>query len=676
MNRVLLLISLLILFTVTAKVTAQTVASYDTVTIYDIQYVPPESLAVKQDDSPFEKDTVIVEGIIATGPRSLWIGARWSGMLVGEQGGPWNGIQVVQNDTNQTGTLFSALKPGYKVRITCEVREYPFDSDRTFPTHTEVILLDNPPVPVELLGYGYTIPAPTTVTCADLALDTGEKYEDTFVRIENATVINNAAPGFQMLIADVTGQLVVDEWGKGLYDSLRMGTYNWPPNGANINIQGYLRADPNGLGFQIGPITSADVTILTNPPSISDVKRNPIAPTSNDEVTVTARIKDSDGTVANAQLHFKLGSRPWQVGEMTASDSIYSRTLPKMANGIMVQYFIKAFDNFGEWSILPGDTATSKFFYTVRDGGLSIKDLQWTPFRDGNSPYLGYEVTVAGIVTASPDDILGDYVIQSSQESWSGILVDDAANLPQRGDSVRVTGTVRENYNYTQLSAVTAFEILGSGYNIEPLKLTTGQAKDGSSEAESYEGMLLEFNNVIVSDPFPDRTANYGEITIDDGTGGYRVGDDFSIAYRGNLDSVFAKNDRIEKIIGIGNYSFYHYKLDPRNDEDVIGHTTNVKKSNRGPELSFDLKQNYPNPFNPTTTINYTLAKNGLVELTVYNLMGQKIKTLVHEVKNAGQHVVQWDGRNNAGQSVASGLYFYNLKTANFMKTNKMILLR
>lgn len=676
MKKNLLPFSLLILFTLSATVSAQTIAAYDTVTIYEIQYVPPESLAVKQDDSPFEKDTVIVEGIIATGPRSLWIGARWSGMLVDEKGGPWNGLQVVQNDTNQTGTLFSALKPGYKVRLTCEVREYPFDSDRTYPTHTEVILLDNPPVPVELLGYGYKIPPPTLVTCADLAPTIGEPYEDTFVRIENATIISNAQPGFQMLIADATGQLIVDEWGKGLYDSLRTGKYRWPPNGANINIQGYLRADPNGLGFQIGPITSADITILTNPPLISDVKRNPVAPTSNNEVTISARIKDSDGTVANAKLHFKLGGRPWQFSDMTASDSIYSSTIPKIFNGTMVQYFIQAYDNYGEWSILPGDTSSGKFFYTVRDGGLSIKDIQWTPFRNGNSPYLGYEVTVSGIITASPDDILGDYVIQTNQAPWSGILVDDAANLPQRGDSVRVTGTVQENFTYTILSSVTAFESLGGGYKIEPLKLTTGQAADGSPEAESYEGVLLEFNNVVVSDPFPDRTANFGEMTIDDGSGGYRVGDDFSIAYRGNLDSTFAKNDRIEKIIGIGNYSFYHYKLDPRNNEDVIGHTTNVKNSNNHRELSYDLKQNYPNPFNSSTTIYYSLGKRGLVELILYNILGQKIRTLVNEIKIAGQHVVPWDGRNDNGQLVASGLYFYTLKTGSFIKTNKMVLLR
>lgn len=675
MKKTLLPFILLILLMLATTASAQTIAAYDTVSIYDLQFVPAESLAVGQDDSPFLGDTVVVEGILATGPRDLWIGARWSCIIVDEKGGPWNGLQVVQQDTTQAGTNFSALKVGFKVRFTGYVAEFSYVAG---PSHSEIFLIDNPPIPVELLGFGNPVPAPMEVTCADLAPVIGEKYENCLVLIKNATVINNSLPGDQMLITDATGQqIVVDDWGKGIYDSLDTGEYDWPANGTNINIKGFMREDPNGTGYQIGPITSADITILTNPPQISDVKRMPAAPTSNDNVLVSAKIKDLNGTVATARLHYKIGTGPWQLGNMSLTDSLYTRSIPKQADGTMVQYFIRAVDNDGHASMVPGDTSAAKFFYVVRDAGLSIKDVQWTPFPSGNSPYLGYEVTVSGIVTASPDDILGDYVIQSGREPWSGILIDDAANLPQRGDSVRVTGTVQENYSYTQLTSITAFEVLGSGFQIEPLKLTTGQAGDGSPEAESYEGVLLQFDNITVSDPFPDRTANYGEILIDDGSGGYRVGDDFSIAYRGNLDSVFAKNDKIEKIIGIGNYSFYHYKLDPRNNDDVIGHRpASVKEKTNRLELSYDLKQNYPNPFNPATTITYSLGKRGLAELTIYNMLGQRITTLVHEVKSAGRHVVVWDGRNNNGQPVASGLYFYSLKAGDFIKTNKMVLLR
>ena len=88
------------------------------------------------------------------------------------------------------------------------------------------------------------------------------------------------------------------------------------------------------------------------------------------------------------------------------------------------------------------------------------------------------------------------------------------------------------------------------------------------------------------------------------------------------------------------------------------------------------LYQNYPNPFNPTTTIKYQLPENSKVELTVYNLKGQKVKQLVSEQLSAGRHSVVWNGKDNNNKSVSSGIYFYKLKTANFEKTRKMILLK
>ena len=88
------------------------------------------------------------------------------------------------------------------------------------------------------------------------------------------------------------------------------------------------------------------------------------------------------------------------------------------------------------------------------------------------------------------------------------------------------------------------------------------------------------------------------------------------------------------------------------------------------------LYQNYPNPFNPETTISYQLPENSEVELAIYNLKGQKVKTLVNELLPAGQHSVVWDGKDDNGKSVSSGIYFYKLKTGNFEKTKKMILMK
>lgn len=91
---------------------------------------------------------------------------------------------------------------------------------------------------------------------------------------------------------------------------------------------------------------------------------------------------------------------------------------------------------------------------------------------------------------------------------------------------------------------------------------------------------------------------------------------------------------------------------------------------------SIYLDQNYPNPFNPTTTIRFGIVSRSPVELYIFNILGQKVRTLVSTVKEQGNHVVQWDARNDFGRTVASGVYFYRLQVKDFVQTRKMLLLR
>ena len=91
----------------------------------------------------------------------------------------------------------------------------------------------------------------------------------------------------------------------------------------------------------------------------------------------------------------------------------------------------------------------------------------------------------------------------------------------------------------------------------------------------------------------------------------------------------------------------------------------------------FALANNYPNPFNPATTIKYSLPQAADVELTVYNVMGQVVRTLVAEHQSAGRYVVEWDATNDSGHSLSSGMYFYRLAAGGeFLETKKMLLLK
>jgi hypothetical protein len=90
----------------------------------------------------------------------------------------------------------------------------------------------------------------------------------------------------------------------------------------------------------------------------------------------------------------------------------------------------------------------------------------------------------------------------------------------------------------------------------------------------------------------------------------------------------------------------------------------------------FNLAQNYPNPFNPETTIKYALPKNVRVELTIYNILGQKVKTLVNDEQKAGFKSIKWDGTNDFGMKVASSIYIYRLKAGDFVAQHKMVLVK
>jgi hypothetical protein len=92
--------------------------------------------------------------------------------------------------------------------------------------------------------------------------------------------------------------------------------------------------------------------------------------------------------------------------------------------------------------------------------------------------------------------------------------------------------------------------------------------------------------------------------------------------------------------------------------------------------LTFALRQNVPNPFNPTTTIGFTVPERGHVALTIYNVEGKRVATLVDEVMTAGNKRITWNGRNSIGNPVGSGVYFYRLQAGKRSLTKKMVLIR
>ena len=92
--------------------------------------------------------------------------------------------------------------------------------------------------------------------------------------------------------------------------------------------------------------------------------------------------------------------------------------------------------------------------------------------------------------------------------------------------------------------------------------------------------------------------------------------------------------------------------------------------------LVFSLGQNYPNPFNPITQIRYDLPEDVMVNITIYDIMGRTIRTLVKSKQTAGYRSIQWNATNNKGKSVSAGMYFYTIHAGDFRQTKKMVLLK
>jgi len=103
---------------------------------------------------------------------------------------------------------------------------------------------------------------------------------------------------------------------------------------------------------------------------------------------------------------------------------------------------------------------------------------------------------------------------------------------------------------------------------------------------------------------------------------------------------------------------------------------TDIENTQREIPTSYVLYQNYPNPFNPSTTIKFIVPKSSEVEISIFNIQGQLIRTLINQKINAGVHSVIWDGNNGDGNPVGSGLYIYRLITNQLQKSNKMLLIR
>jgi len=157
---------------------------------------------------------------------------------------------------------------------------------------------------------------------------------------------------------------------------------------------------------------------------------------------------------------------------------------------------------------------------------------------------------------------------------------------------------------------------------------------------------------------------------------------DLTLGGRGNRKEHFGL--RVASAGDINGDGWHEILISSHFDSTLIGEVfiftsnpTAVDEPDKGKQVNnFHLSQNYPNPFNPETVIEYVLTENSVVRLSIYNILGQHIKTLIDEYQKTGYKKVTWNGKDKTGRQVSSGVYFYRLKTDTITQVKKMVLLR
>lgn len=587
-------------------------------TIREIQSISGSRLSNCDDLSSFDNLTVVFRGRVpmsgkinfpaatiggtafpAVNGSTTGINANGRELYLMAGNGPFSGIMVRKSTNSSTPTtpfdLLDAVA-GDSLAIVGVVNSFqgmtqvdPIEISR------EVQAASVPNVPANIDGQPVEGIAPVTVTVAELntgsnqvnVLETGEKWEATFVELRDLTVINvtpdpvsinnsSSSTRVRIICEDAQGNTIQ------IYDRFRAarlggwgGRLQVPNVGARYrSVRGMITHSKNApvgvscpdinwtvqdQGYQLHPFYPTHYQLGDSPPIIRNVKIAPIAPKPTESVTVSADIISPDNgiTVSGASLYYSfdtLNYDSWTNISMTRQGNTFSASIPSTGfnEGNLVYFYIKSMDSRAQplYTLFPRVPATlpgvatlgrqKPAFFVVRENGLQLRDVQYTPFADGRSGYADREVTITGVVTADHNSSDGFMAIQQEgANEWAGILVDVAGNSNlnniKRGWKIELVGTVSERQaGASTFTILTNLKLdvppipLSTTAKITPVKLNSTLLGGfyNSKVHEKYEGMLATLfsgednKKIFVVDTNPDFSSNFSE---------YRVGTDPSL---------------------------------------------------------------------------------------------------------------------------------------------------
>jgi hypothetical protein len=352
--------------------------------------------------------------------------------------------------------------------------------------------------------------------------------------------------------------------------------------------------------------------------------------------------------VKGAQAQFLNGP------ESVTYDSLKDRYLiSNVLNGNIVQI-----SNEGDTTYF--DTSLTRTLgITIVDNILYVADINGIATYDLTTDQRGATIIIAGMYELN--DLAADtsgylYVTDVSAGKIFRVKISDYSDTTIISGITKPNGILFDARNNRVLFCQFIPNAPIKEINLEDLSVTTVL----STSFANFDGLAIDGNGYIY-------VSSWGSNSV------YRYDNLFSLpaelvssGHNGPADIFY---NQIDNILAIPNYYSNHVDFIPVSPVEVDESYDQIP-------LTFVLSQNYPNPFNPGTTIRYELPEGSNVNLKVYNLLGIEIRKLVNEFQSAGFKTTYWDGKNNDGNSVSSGVYLYVFKSKSFSQTKKMVLIR
>ncbi|MBK7569408.1 MAG: T9SS type A sorting domain-containing protein [Bacteroidetes bacterium] len=677
-------------------------AQYPLVDIYDLQYRDDASLAVEDDLSNYNGDTVRVQGVVSFNPCDYALsstGSRMGTFLQDEDGGPFTGIHVLIDwpaigwtdlESLNDATLFvDNFQVGNIVECTGIIN--------SFEGYTQLLLL---PIESEIIGFS-TMPTPTAAEISELMMSDGaggqvintlegEKYEGMYVEFTGVYVTDITPSGLRWFwyvqdvdgnkiqIRDMSGHFRNDTYddecniwaGGAAGETNTPDAYTPPALGTNLAyIRGVIVEFTAETEYAIAPLSISDIgPALASPPVITDITRTPVVATSTETVSVSATITDLDGTVAYADLYYSYGIGNTGFTAVSMSDlagDTWQGNIPGPGvDSTYVNFYISATDNDGNTINYP--SPSSPIIYIVYDDGItSIVQIQNSPFSTGVSIWANDSIAsmnIQAIVTSTTQTYdLGTVAIQEGSQAYEGIFIKsgpgDGTDVLFRGDEITITSAkIIEEFGVTKLANITY--TLNSQMNALPAFVTGLDPLDVDAKiydaTEPYEGMLVKFDNAYVTSNNADEATGgaFGEWRVNLSNTpevGMRCDDySYELPFEFGPDTL-TMGEELTYIQGIMYFSFGNWKLLPRDKNDIEGYHTTYPNS----IVSF----NFTSPI-ATGIIDQTA---GTIELVVPE--GTDVTSLVPTIDITGQYV---DPASGVAQNFSSPVTYTSYSPVNF----------